>query len=133
MSSKTKKPASDGISIGGNVNTGGGSIAGRDIRNVSIHIESKAENISNLFSPIYKTIEKQKSLTSEKREKLSQKIQTLEIEASKKTPQKNKVEKILTDIANISPDILEVVIATISNPLIGMATVARKVSEKSKR
>jgi hypothetical protein len=132
MSSKTTKSESGGISIGGNVNTAGGHIAGRDVNNVSVNIESKTENISNLFSPIYKTIEEQRSLTGEKREKLNQRIQTLEDEASKTIPDKNKVGKLLTDIAKMSPDILEVVLATISNPLIGMATIARKVSEKAK-
>ena len=132
MSPTTTKSEKNGIQIGGNVNTGGGSIAGRDVSNISVHIESKTENISNLFSSIYKTIEKQKNLPREKREKINQKIQTLETEVSKNKPNESKAEKILTDIAKMSPDILEVVIATISNPLIGLATVARKISKKAK-
>ena len=132
MSPKTTKQKGGEISIGGNVNTGGGSIAGGNINIMKVNVNSKIENINTLFAPIYSAIEKQNNFTNKKKIQLTNKIQNLEAEAGKKAPDKNKVEGLLIDIAKMAPDILEVVITTLCNPLIGLATVAKKVSQKAK-
>lgn len=132
MRTKARKTQQGGIRIGGNANTGGGSIGGRDVNNVSVHIEARRETVNQLFTPVRKAVARKNKLTNKEREVLLQKIEALQIEAGKSKPTQKKVEGLLGDVLKMAPEILEVVIATISNPIIGLATVAQKVSQKAK-
>jgi len=131
MCPKSSSQKQGGISIGGNVNTAGGSIVGGDMNNISVKIESSIDNSYNEFSPIYIAIE-QVNLASDEKEKLVEISQMLQGEISKKQPDEKKVESLLQKVFKMSPDILDVIIATVSNPLIGLATIARKISKKAK-
>ena len=131
MCPKSSSQKQGGISIGGNVNTAGGSIVGGDMNNISVKIESSIDNSYNEFSPIYIAIE-QVNLASDEKEKLVEISQMLQGEISKKQPDEKKVESLLQKVFKMSPDILDVIIATVSNPLIGLATIARKISKKTK-
>jgi len=132
MKPKPAKSQQGGIHIGGNVNTGGGSIGGRDVNNISVHVETRQETVNQLFAPVRKAVARKEKLTSNEREILLQKIEALETEVGRAKPAQKKVEGLLGDVLKMAPDILEVVIATISNPMIGLATVAQKVSQKAK-
>lgn len=131
MCSESSNQKRGGISIGGNVNTAGGSIVGGDMNNISVKTESSVDNSYNNFSPIYTAIE-QINLANDEKEKLTEIIQVLQGETSKKQLDEKKIESLLQKIFKMSPDILDVIVATISNPLAGLSTMAHKISKKAK-
>lgn len=57
-------------------------------------------------------------------------IKTLAVENKSKYP--NKLEKLLNTLAVMSPDIFDVAIATLANPLAGIGLALRKIGNKAK-
>lgn len=127
---KKKKKSQGGISIGGNVNTGGGAIAGRDIVNNYVTNENKSEVSHNVFAPIYESIQQISTLDNIQKEKLEENCKSLENEIEKDNVDTDKLEKILKNIIKLAPDIFDVIISTISNPIIGLSTVIQKITKK---
>jgi hypothetical protein len=132
MSKNSTKPTSV-IKIGGNVNTGGGAIAGRDLNNSTINIQvtDNYEKITQSFSHIYSLINDKKDIDEFKRKEISKQVATIEKEVCKVTPSEKNIKRPLTILAKMAPDILTIVLTTIANPLMGLAKVAQKISEKA--
>lgn len=133
MKKNSAKPTSIGINVGGNVNTGGGAIVGRDLNNLTINIQStdRSEKINQNFSYIYNLINEKKDIDEFKRKEISKQVETIEKEVCQVTPNEKSIKKQLTTLAKTAPDILEIVLATIADPFIGLAKVAQKISEKA--
>ena len=129
--------------IGNEIHTGGGAnISG------TIKIESgdfvggnqynytkgmTGDEVARLFSEIYARIETHPQLDVIDKSNLTENVQDIQKEVAK-GDQANEtfLERRLRSIKNAAPDILDVVLATLTNPAAGFATVARKVAEKMK-
>jgi len=128
-----KKPVS-GVSIGGNVDTGGGDIAGGNIKKGDVYQSHglKASDIKEMFSPIYQSIDQNEALPTEDREDLKVMVAEIEGEAAKGSEaDQSLVARHLRTIARMAPDILDVTLKTIANPVLGLAAIAQKIASKA--
>ena len=92
------------------------------------------EDLSKLFTQIYQKIEARPPAPDVDREELQGTVQDIEKEVQKgEGANPNKIERWLKTLASIAPDILEVTLATLTNPAAGIATVIRKVAEKARQ
>lgn len=130
---QAKNPGS-GVSIGGNVDTGGGDIAGGNIKKGDVQQSHgvQASDIKEMFAAIYELIDRKTTLPPEDREDLKVNVEEIEVEAAKGSEaDQTFIERRLRNIARMAPDILDVTLKTISNPILGLATLAQKISEKA--
>lgn len=134
MPKRPAKRASAGVSIGGSVDTGGGDIAGGDITKRDV-IQSRglqASEVRELFSPIYQQIEHKESLPPEDREDLKVMVEEIETEAVKgEKADESLIGRHLRNIARMAPDILDVTLKTIANPVLGLAAMAQKIAARA--
>lgn len=134
MPKRPAKKSSEGVSIGGSVDTGGGDIAGGNIskRDVIQSHGLQASEVRDLFSPIYQQIDAKETLPVEEREDLKAMVEEIEAEAVK-GPEADEtlVGRYLRNIARMAPDILDVTLKTIANPVLGLAAVAQKISARA--
>ena len=134
MPRKQAKKPSVGISINGNVETGGGDIAAGNITkgNVTQSHGLQASDIKELFSPIYQQIDQKKELPADDRDDLKVMVSEIEEQAAKGAEaDENLISRHLRNIARMAPDILDVTLKTIANPVLGLATLAQKVASKA--
>ena len=133
--SKRSKQGSSSLTIGGNVSTSGGDIAGGNIEKGDVYQarELNLSTASKLFRPIYETLDKPKKYPEQKREKIKKYVAEIQGEVSKgkKHVDSSYVEKRLINIAKMAPDILEVTLGVIANPVIGLGMLAKKISQKA--
>jgi predicted transport protein len=119
-----------GAYIGGAVNTGGGKFIGRDDYSQS---GLDGEDVKQLFDTLYTTIDVKTNLTKADKADLKQEIEELRQELTKKAQaDETFLMRHLRNIGRMAPDILEVTIATITNPVAGFGMVAKKIAEKFK-
>lgn len=134
MPKRPAKKPSAGVSINGNVDTGGGDIAGGNINKGDVYQSQglQASDIKEMFSPIYGLIDQKKTLPPEDREDLKVMVEEIEAEAVK-GDQANEtlVGRHLRNLARMAPDILDVTLKTIANPALGLATLAQKIASKA--
>jgi hypothetical protein len=154
--SKKKKGQPDSIHTGGGayisgkVDTGGGDFVGRDqntqaekggvitrgnvsgstiIAGGADAAGSRAESIQT----IYTSIDQRLDTSRYEKDDLKEKVQDIEKEDAKgEQADASFIEHRLRNLQRMAPDILEVVLATIANPLAGFGMVAKKVAEKIK-
>jgi hypothetical protein len=134
MPKKQAKRPSAGVSIGGNVETGGGDIAGGDIKKGDVHQSHgpQASDVKELFSPIYQLIDQKKTLPVEDQADLKVMVEEIEAEAVKgEDADETLIGRHLRNIARMAPDILDVTLKTIANPVLGLATIAQKIASKA--
>lgn len=116
--------ARGGTIIEGDVRTEGGTFIGRD--QVNSGIDAK-----QLFAFIYEAIDKKSDLAENDKADLRQDVDELHQELAKNEKlSETFVRRRLRNIGRMAPDILEVTLATISNPVAGFGILAKKVAEK---
>lgn len=108
----------------------GGNVSGSTIITGSQNVVSLQ---ANFFLPVYQAVDAKKNLTPEAKSDLKAEIQEVEDEVKKGDQvDESFLARRLRNIKRIAPDILDVVVATIANPLAGFSLIAKKVAEKSK-
>ena len=125
------KPASMRV---GNISNVSGelNIAGRDI----VKHESQTE-LKNIFLDIYRDIDARPEASPTVNEDVKAEVKEIEATVTEAVKKKEKVdEKFLArrfrNIARMAPDILELVVAMLANPLAGLGVAARQIAEKAK-
>ncbi len=118
--------------ISGNMNIAGGNIT-------TYHTTTglSIAEIKQLFDQLYVAIDSRAGTSSADKEDLKtevQEIQSVVTEAEKKNKKVNEgfLLRRFRNIARMSPDVLDVVIATLGNPLGGLGVVMKKIAEKAK-
>jgi len=118
--------------ISGNVNIAGGNITTHhSVTGLS------AEEIGQLFDGLYRTIETRPNTSTADKEDLKtdvKEIQTVVTEAAQKNEKVDEgfLSRRFRNIARIAPDVLDVVVATLGNPLAGLGVAAKKIADKAK-
>jgi hypothetical protein len=117
-----------GSYIEGNVETGGGDFVGRDqISNVYYSLE-----VDRLFQTIYAHLDR-KDLPAAHREDLQADLKEVEQEVAKGDQvDEGFLARRLRNIQRMAPDILDVILASIVNPVAGGLLALRKIVEKMK-
>jgi hypothetical protein len=91
------------------------------------------EDLARLFAQIYQQIDARPEDPDVDKEELTETVQKVEQEAAKgEEANPTKVERWLKFLGNVAPDILEVTVACLTNPLAGVGTVIRKIAEKAR-
>ena len=113
------------------VNNRGGIVKGRSDKYQS---GLNADEITALFKNLLTAVEHQSRLSEVDKADLKIEIEELRQELSKKErANESFLLRRLRNIGRMAPDILEVTLATIANPVAGFGLVAVKIAEKIKR
>ena len=133
-SSKAKKGDDKGgsnIHIGGSVSRS--NLVVGDHNKITQSNGLQADEIAKLFAIAYQKIEARPEDPQVDKEEITQTVQRIEQETVKgEEANPGKVERLLTTLSGMAPDIGEVVLASLTNPAAGIATVLRKIAEKAK-
>lgn len=150
---------SGGAYVGGNINTGGGDFVGRDtIQGDIVHgdkvtvgdivaspgvaigrgaritatQEMNREELAHLFQAILDKIETLPEDPDVDKEELIYIVRRIQKEvAIGKDANPNKIERWLTTLGLMSPDVLRTTVAILANPVVGVAYTIRRVAEKA--
>jgi hypothetical protein len=118
--------------ISGNVNIAGGNITTRQTTT-----GLSAEEIKQLFDGLYTAIEVTAKTSSANKEDIKaevKEIQSTVTEAAQKNEKLDEsfLSRRFRNIARMAPDVLDVVVATLANPLAGLGVAVKKIAEKAK-
>ena len=121
-----------GAYFAGRIDTGGGEFAGHD-KVVTYNYGSSAADLTTLFEAIQQQIKDRPEDSNVDKEEISDEVKRIGQEAAKgDEANPKKVERWLSNLAGMAPDILEVTVASLTNPAAGVATVIRKIAEKAR-
>jgi hypothetical protein len=137
-----KKPASGkqtSVRVGnisdikGNVN-----VAGGDMTTYQITTGLSGAEIKQLFNQIYTNIEARPQTSSADKEELKAEVKEIEATVNEVAQKNEKVDegflsRSFRNIARIAPDVLDVVVAALANPALGIGTVVKKIAERAKQ
>src|SRR5687768_5799031 len=119
--------------VSGNVN-----VAGRNISTHQTTTGLSAAEIKQLFDQLYTAIETRPATPSADKEDLKaevKEIQTTVTEAAQKNEKVDEgfLSRRFRNIGRMAPDVLDVVVATLGNPLSGLGVAVKKIAEKAKQ
>jgi hypothetical protein len=124
------------ISIGGSVEESTVIGAGRDASFEQVGLRPRMTNaeVAKLFEAIYKQIDVRQDDPNVDKKEITEIVNRIESE-TQRNEQANptKIERWLGTLSQMAPDIFDVVIATLVNPVIGIDMVVCKVAEKARQ
>lgn len=135
-SSKTSKPTSvqvgDISDISGNVNVAGG--------NITTHQTTtglSVAEIKQLFDGLYTVIESNKKVSPTQKEDLKAEVEEIQATVTEAAQKNERVDESFLsrrfrNIARMAPDVLDVIVATLANPLAGLGVAVKKIAEKAR-
>jgi len=112
-------------------------IAGGNISTQQTTTGLSAADIGKLFEQIYSTIEARPNTSPADKVDLKAEVQEVQSVVTQTVTKKNGLDedflsRHFRNIARMAPDILDVVVATLENPLAGIGVVVKKIAEKAK-
>lgn len=130
-----KQPKPNGINIksSGSVNIGG-DVVGRDkithnINNVASTFEQEVNNWRVQIEHVIDSA----NLPADEKSDVKKQVDTIqEAILSDKEKNPSRLEKLINTIAVMSPDIFDVIVSTLANPLAGIGLVLKKIGDKAK-
>jgi hypothetical protein len=90
-----------------------------------------------LFNQIYTNIEARPHTSSADKDDLKAEVKEIQITITEAT-QKNKqvdegfLARRFHNIARMAPDVVDVIVATLANPLAGLGAIVKKIAQKAK-
>ncbi len=112
-------------------------VAGGDITVTKTSTGLSAADVKQLFDQLYAQIDASPKVPAAVKEDVKAEVQDIQAAVKdavdQKTPmQESFMARRFRNIARMAPDILDVVVATLGNPLAGLGIAARKIAEKAK-
>jgi hypothetical protein len=112
----------------GNIATGGGDFVGRD---KNVQSGAKPDEIAEAFLTVYNGIEKIPDPAD--RAEARETAHKLETEARKgEQADEKRVERWFKFLAEIGPDVMDVVTTTFTNPIAGVSKVFQKIAQRAR-
>lgn len=128
MAQKEKKT---GISAGNNSVVIGGSVQGSNIVIGNNNtVANSSVNIASLFDEIYKKLDGHKALAPQQKEDIHAELQDVQLELEKSTPDESFLARRFRNIKRMAPDIADIALETLKNPISGVVEIIKKVSKK---
>jgi hypothetical protein len=96
-----------------------------------------AAEIKQLFDGLYSQIDARANTTPADKADLKAEVKEIQSTVTQATQKNEKIDESFLsrrfrNIARIAPDVLDVVVAMLGNPLAGLGVVVRKIAEKAK-
>ena len=118
--------------ISGNVNVAGG--------NITTHhtvTGLSAAEIKQLFDGLYSQIDARANTSPADKEDIKAEVKEIQSTVTESAQKNEKVDenflsRRFRNIARMAPDVLDVVVATLGNPLAGLGVAVKKIAEKAK-
>jgi hypothetical protein len=118
--------------VSGNVNIAG--------RNITTHQTTNGVNLAELgelFNELYRNIDALPAASPALKEDITEDVKDIQAVVTEAAQKNEKVEegflaRRFRNIARMAPDILDMVVAMLANPLAGMGVAAGKLAEKAK-
>ncbi|MBL8090078.1 MAG: hypothetical protein JNJ43_07105 [Anaerolineales bacterium] len=129
MANKKKSGLSTGnggIVIGGNV-TGSNIVQGDN--NI---VTNQTINLNQFFQTIYQKVDENPKLTSSDKEVVKAELADVQTALESKQPDETFLERKFRVLKSMAPDIVDVAMETLKNPISGVAEVIKKVASKMK-
>jgi len=131
-SKKTSVRVGNVSNISGNVNVAGG--------NITTHHTTtglSVAEIKQLFDQLYNVIETNTKTSPADKEDLKAEVKEIQSTVTEAAQKNEKVDegflaRRFRNIARMAPDVLDVVVATLGNPLAGLGVAVKKIAEKAK-
>lgn len=126
------------ISITGGVGPGGAvgpgaSVKAKNIAGRDIIIGTNAKDVADAFAQIYAAIDTKSFPPGVDAQEVREAVEIIEAENDKGDDASEKIVRMsFRTLAQMAPDILEVAIATLANPMLGISMVVKKIAEKAK-
>ena len=138
MPRKKSDQDNSGIKVGnitgvsGNVN-----IAGRDITTHQTTSGLSEADVKRLFDHLYGVIESRADTSVSDKDDLKAEIDEIQSKVTEAIQENKEVEESFLsrrfrNIARVAPDVLDVAVATLGNPLAGLGVAIKKIAEKAK-
>jgi CRISPR/Cas system CSM-associated protein Csm2 small subunit len=116
----------------GNVNVAGG--------NITTHhtvTSLSTSQIKQLFDGLYTEIDRQANTSTADKEDIKAEVKEIQSTVTHAAQRNEKVDnrfmsRHFRNIARMAPDVLDVVVATLANPLAGLGVTVKKIAEKAK-
>jgi len=131
-----KAPSSgDHYEIKGNVDHGGIAIqAPHSNINVNQQTGIQAAALTAMFEAVFKKIDTLPTNPDVDKDEIVETVQKIQNEANKENQANpNKLERWLTSIAQMAPDILDVMAASLVSPISGVAVTIKKIVDKARQ
>lgn len=131
-----RKPA--GVNVGDISNISGNvNVAGGDITTHQTTTGLSAAEIKQVFDGLYKDIDARAELPQADKEDIKAEVKEIQSTVTAAAQNKESIDESFLarrfrNIARMAPDILDVVVASLANPLAGLGVAARKISDKAK-
>ncbi|MCC7162672.1 MAG: CHAT domain-containing protein [Anaerolineae bacterium] len=132
-----KNVQGDDIFAEGDINTvtiGAGATVGQVAagrNNTQINQGADLKDLAALFQTVYKQVDARPDDPDIDKDEIKAKVKQVESEANKgEQANAKKIERWLTDLKNIAPDILEITAAALLNPIAGVALAVAKIAER---
>lgn len=129
MANKKKdglKAGNGSIVIGGDV-TGSNIVQGN--HNVIAH---QTIQLTPFFQTIYKVVEEHSTLTPSEKEDVKAELEEVKSALEEKQPDVSFLARRFRNLKRMSPDIVDVAMETLKNPMSGVAEIIKKVANKIK-
>ncbi len=116
--------------ISGNVNIAGGNVTTHHTTGLS------AAEIKQLFDQLYTKIDARPDTPLTDKEDLKAEVKEIQATVTEAAKENKKVDegflaRRFRNIARMAPDILEVIVATLANPLAGLGIAVKKIAEQA--
>jgi len=129
---KTNVKVGDIADVSGNVNVAGG--------NITTHQTTSGVStteIKQLFDQLYSAIETNTKASIADKEDLKAEVEEIQSTVTEAVLKSKKVEESFLlrrfrSIARVAPDMLDVAVTTLANPLTGLGIAVKKIAEKAK-
>jgi hypothetical protein len=118
--------------VSGNVNVAGG--------NITTHHTTtglSGGEIQQLFNSLYAEIDAHTKPSPAAKEAIKAEVQEIQATITQAAQENKKVDegflsRRFRNIARMAPDLLDVIVATLANPLAGLGVAVKKIAEKAK-
>lgn len=128
---QTSVKVGDISGVSGSVNVAGGDISTHTTSGLS------ATEIKQLFDQLYVDIDARTKVSSAAKEDLKAEVKEIQTTVTQAAQKNEKLDESFLarrfrNIARMAPDLLDVIVATLGNPLAGLGVAAKKIAEKAK-
>lgn len=128
MAQREKKT---GLSAGNNSVVIGGSVQGSNIVIGNNNtVANSSVNIAPLFDEIYKKLDVRQDLNPQEKEDVHAELKEVQLELEKPEPDESFLARRFRNVKRMAPDIAEVAMETLKNPISGVVEIIKKVSKK---